>query len=67
MVELDTDTVGMFTGQIILNPSSINASPFSMDLVPITINLRGAVQPIPEPATVTLLVALLSFPVLRRR
>jgi hypothetical protein len=55
-VELDTDTVGMFTGQITFNPRSTNARPFSMDLAPITINLRGEVQPIPEPATLSILI-----------
>ena len=67
MVGLDTDTVGSFTGQITLNPRSINPRPFTMDLGPITILLRGDVQPIPEPATLTLLLALLAFPAARRR
>ncbi|HJQ81932.1 MAG TPA: choice-of-anchor D domain-containing protein, partial [Lacipirellulaceae bacterium] len=67
MVELDTSMVGMFSGQITLNPRSINPSPFTMDLAPITITLRGAIHPVPEPATLTLLIALLAFPTARRR
>jgi hypothetical protein len=67
MVELDTNTVGAFTGQITLNPRTTNPRPFTMDLAPITILLRGDVQPIPEPATITLLIALLALPAARRR
>ncbi|HEY3392865.1 MAG TPA: choice-of-anchor D domain-containing protein, partial [Lacipirellulaceae bacterium] len=67
MVEFDTSMVGMFSGQVTLNARSTNPRPFSVDLAPITIRLRGEVQPIPEPATLTLLIALLAFPVLRRR
>jgi hypothetical protein len=67
MVGLDTDTVGMFSGQITFNPRSTNPSPFSMDLAPITILLRGEIQPIPEPATISLLfVILTTFAVVRR-
>ena len=58
-VALDTSMVGMFSGQITLNPRSTNARPFSMDLTPITIFLRGEVQPIPEPATLWLVFAML--------
>jgi hypothetical protein len=67
MVELDTSMVGMFSGQITLNPRSTNPRPFSMDLSPITIRLVGEVQPVPEPATIALVIALLAFAALRRR
>jgi hypothetical protein len=58
MVELDTATIGLFSGQITLNSRSINARPFSLDLPPVTIQLRGEVVPIPEPASLS--VALLA-------
>jgi hypothetical protein len=67
LVELDTDTIGMFSGQITLNARSTNARPFTMDLAPITILLRGEIQPIPEPATITLLISLLAILAVRRR
>jgi hypothetical protein len=38
-----------------------------MDLAPITILLRGEIQPIPEPATITLLISLLAILAVRRR
>ncbi len=69
MVELDTDTIGMFSGQITLSPRSTNARPFSMDLAPITIQLQGEVVPIPEPASIV--IALLAVAIagvwMRRR
>jgi hypothetical protein len=58
LVELDSDTIGVFSGQITLNPRSTNPRPFSLDLTPITIQLRGEVVPIPEPAT--LFIAILA-------
>ncbi len=69
MVELDTETIGMFSGQITLNPRSINARPFSLDLAPITIQLQGEVVPIPEPGTllIGLVAAALAGVWMRRR
>jgi hypothetical protein len=66
-VELDTDTIGMFSGQITLSPRSTNSRPFSMDLAAVTILLRGEIQPIPEPATITFLMSLLAILAIRRR
>jgi hypothetical protein len=43
-IELDDSAVGMFTGQITLQPRSTNPQPFSMDLTPITIRLTAEVQ-----------------------
>jgi hypothetical protein len=67
-VALNTSMVGMFSGQVTLNPRSTNARPFSMDLAPITIRLLGEVQPIPEPATLSILIiALVATTALRAR
>jgi hypothetical protein len=43
MIELDSSSVGMFAGQITLQPQSTNARPFSANLAPITIHLVGEV------------------------
>ena len=44
MVELDTSTIGTFSGQITLSPQSVNPTPFTQNLAAITINLAGEVQ-----------------------
>ena len=56
MVGLDSSTVGMYSGQIVLHPTSTNPRPFSMALPDITINVLGEVTAVPEPASAVLLL-----------
>jgi hypothetical protein len=52
-INLDTSTVGTFSGRILLNPRSENASGFSGTLPQVAIHITGNVT-IPEPAGCTL-------------
>lgn len=53
-VGFSTASVGMFSGQILLDPVGTNASGFSGALSQITVNLSGEVQAVPEPGTLAL-------------
>jgi len=56
LIGLDSATIGMFSGQIVLHPKSVNPQPFSMDLPSITIDLMGEVTAVPEPSATALVV-----------
>jgi hypothetical protein len=67
-IALDSATVGMFSGQIVLHPRSQNASGYDQPLASdITINVMGEVTLIPEPATIVLLTFGLTSLLVRRR
>jgi len=65
MIGLDSTTIGMFSGRIVLHPKSVNPQPFSMDLPSITIDLIGGVTAVPEPSVTAFvdfsLIALLNL------
>jgi hypothetical protein len=67
-VTLDSATIGMFSGQIVLHPRSQNASGYDQPLASgnITINIMGEVT-IPEPAAFTLLALGMACLAVRRR